>query len=90
MAIDKRYVHQWQQLGGPACDDRTKHWTEVSMTVDDLAAMIGCASGSVLISLHIDRSGQLLTLTFDEHQEPPCSPVSSKRPSGQQPGSPPA
>lgn len=89
MAFSKRMVHQRQVINGPECDARTRHWTEVSMSVDDLAAMVGCAPGSALISVRIDRPGQLLTLTFDEHQEPTCLPRYSGRPGARLPGSPP-
>lgn len=94
MAVDKRIVHQWGQVGSSVCDDgHTRHWTEIRMTTEDLLSMLGCPSGSTLISLHIDRNGFSLTITADEHLEAPCqtsagqSPAHSPGPSG--PSSPP-
>lgn len=84
--VSKRYVHQWQQLGGPECDGKTRHWTEVSLTLPDLMELIGCDPGSHLISLLIDRSGFNLTLTVDEHQEKPCLEQPYERSSGASPG----
>jgi len=88
VAVSKRYYHQWQAVSGPECDGKTKHWTEVTLTVDDLASMIGCAPGSTIISVRVDRDGHI-TLTIDEHQETPCLTGSSGRQDGQRPGSPP-
>lgn len=74
--MDKRYVHQWQQLGRDECDDgKTRHWTEIRLTADELLGMLGCASGSTLVSLHIDRDGFSLTITADEHLEAPICPL---------------
>lgn len=75
--MEKRYVHQWQQLGVPGCEDgRTRHWTEIRLTADELLGMLGCASGSTLVGLHIDRDGFSLTITADEHTEAPLCPLS--------------
>lgn len=88
MAFSKRTAHQRQVINGPECDAKTLHWTEVILTVNALAAMVGCAPGSALISVSVGRD-ESVTLTFDEHQEPPCLPASSGRRNGQRPGSPP-
>lgn len=69
--MEKRYVHQWAQAG-VSCDDKTRHWTEVRLTVEDLMGMIGCDPKSSLVSLHIDRDGFHMTITADEHQENHC------------------
>lgn len=75
--MEKRYVHQWMQTGVPGCDDgKTRHWTEIRLTADELLGMLGCASGSTLVGLHIDRDGFSLTITADEHTEAPSCPLS--------------
>jgi hypothetical protein len=78
--LDKRYVHQWQQAGAD-CDDKTRHWTEIRLMADELLVMLGCAKGSSLIGLHIDRDGFSLTITADEHQEAPPCPLADAPPS---------
>lgn len=70
--MEKKYVHQWYPHTGPECDSRTRHWTEIRMTTDELLGMLGCASGSVLISRTTYADGSVI-LTVDEHLEvPPC------------------
>jgi len=77
MPVEKRYVHQWMQIGRATCDDgKTRHWTEIKLTSDELLGMLGCASGSSLVSLLIDRDGLSLTITADEHTEAPNCPLS--------------
>lgn len=73
--MDKRYVHQWQPASGPECDRRTRHWTEVWLTTDELLGMLGCASGSSLISRTVRDDGSMI-LTVDEHLEVPPCPIS--------------
>jgi hypothetical protein len=77
--MKKRSVHQWQQIGQD-CDDKTRHWAEIMLTADELLGMLGCASGSTLVSLHIDRDGASLTITADEHQEAPPCPLADEPP----------
>lgn len=82
--MDRRYVHQWQQPGRDGCEDsKTRHWTEIRLSSDELLGMLGCASGSALVSVHIDRDGIGLTITADEHTEAPNCPLSpADRPGG--------
>ena len=76
----RRSVHQWQQIGF-YCDDKTRHWTEIVVPVEELMVMLGCASGSTLVSLHMDRDGTNLTITADEHLEAPPCPLADVPPS---------
>lgn len=91
--MERRYVHQWHPVHGDPCVDQTRHWTEIRLTSDELLGMLGCASGSTLLGLHIARDGFTLTVTADEHREvPPCPVASSSASSavsltGQPPGS---
>ncbi len=82
--IRKRYVGQWHPVAGDH-DEKCKTWTEVTLTVEDLAVMVGCASDSLLIGFFVDI-GSNITMTFNERREPECSTRSYPESPGQQPG----
>jgi len=68
--MEKRHVQQWRHTTALA-DGKERTWTEIRMPAEELLVMLGCASGSNLIGLHIDRDG-LVTITADEHLEQTC------------------